>query len=53
MSDLVTEGSVPQQRVVDGVVFPLVLVPADPSNNSAAALTAWIARSIFLALFHI
>ena len=43
MSDFVVEGSAPQQRVVDGVVFPLVLVPKDPSNNSAAALTEWIA----------
>ncbi len=48
----VVEGSIPEQRHANGIAFPLVLVPADHSNNSAAVLNDWISKSVCFNVLH-
>ena len=41
----VVEGSIPEQRVVEGVKFPVVLVPRDGST-STDQLCVWVQRYV-------
>jgi hypothetical protein len=42
----VVEGTIPEQRVSEGRVFPLVYVPASPEHNSAQILNTWISEYV-------